>query len=494
MSDLEVETNGYKTAFKATALFGGVQVITIIISVLKSKVVALWLGTVGFGIMSLFGAAINLISSVTNLGLQSSAVRDIANAKVKNDTNYLSRIIKAIYRWVIATGLVGAILTVFLSYWLSLWLFESDKYMVSFILLSLVVFLTGIYNAHYAVLQGMRELQLMAKANVYGSIWGFVLSLPMFYFFKEKGIVWALILTAIATTMVSTFYVRKIKLENIKQTCKESYILGLQTVKLGIMMAISGIAVLVVQFAVKTFIVRNGGLSDVGLYQAGWTLNASYLGMVFTAMGKDYFPRLSQCAEDDREVIKKVNEQAEIAILILAPLIIVMLVFMPYLIQLLYSKEFLTIIPMTEWLLIGSLVQAGSWGISFVFLAKGDGKVFLFNELGIKLITLPSYLLGYHLWGLAGIGYAFTFGYIVYFIWVALVANKKYHIFYTFEFWKKFFILLGLLLIFPMGRYLLKTDLITSIISLTCVIGYSFYELNKRVVFSDLRIFKSKNR
>ncbi len=53
--------SGYNEAFKATALFGGVQVITIILSIIKSKFVALWLGTVGFGIMSLFAAATNLI-------------------------------------------------------------------------------------------------------------------------------------------------------------------------------------------------------------------------------------------------------------------------------------------------------------------------------------------------------------------------------------------------------------------------------------------------
>ena len=49
-----VEKEGYKTAFKATALFGGVQVVIILIQILKAKVVALWLGASGLGIMSIF--------------------------------------------------------------------------------------------------------------------------------------------------------------------------------------------------------------------------------------------------------------------------------------------------------------------------------------------------------------------------------------------------------------------------------------------------------
>ena len=66
--EIKKEQEGYQTAFKATALFGGVQVINILVSILKSKIVALWLGTTGFGIMSLFNSATSLIYSITNLG------------------------------------------------------------------------------------------------------------------------------------------------------------------------------------------------------------------------------------------------------------------------------------------------------------------------------------------------------------------------------------------------------------------------------------------
>lgn len=490
MSHSSIDTkSGYQTAFKATALFGGVQAITIIVSILKSKVVAIWLGATGFGIMSLFNATTSLIFSITNLGLQSSAVRDIA--KEKGAKNYIgvSQIIKAINRWLLATGLCGAIIMIVLSPWLSQWLFDSNQYISAFILLSCVVFLTGIYNGNYAVLQGMRKLSLMAKANVVGSISGFICSAPLYYFFRENGIVWAMILTALSTTIISFFFVKKVKLVPVNQTCQESFKLGLKTVKLGIMMAISSIAVLLVQFIVKTFIVKLGGLNDVGYYQAGWALNATYLGMVFTAMGKDYFPRLSQTAHDNRETSLKINEQAEIAILILAPFIIAMIVFMPFLIKLLYSEKFLVIIPMTKWLLIGSLVKAGSWGLSFVFLAKGDGKTFLFNELGIKLITIPAYLLGYYVFGLVGIGYAYVFGYTVYFVWIAIIAFRKYKLHYKKRFWMTFFILFTLIIIFPLGEYLWDASYYTGIILILVISAFSLFILNERVGL--IQLFRS---
>lgn len=481
-----IRREGYRTTFKATALFGGVQVVAIFISILKSKIAAIWLGTVGFGIMSLFISITGLIYSITNLGLQNSAVKDIAEAKGNNDMILVSKMVKSINRWVLATSLAGALITIILSPWISKWVFKSNTNTIYIIFLSSVVFLTGIYNGHYAVLQATRQLKLMAKANVFGAIAGFMCSIPMFYFFRENGIVWAMILTAVATVFISFMYVRKIKLVSLKLTYNESFHIGLRTAKLGIAMAITSISVVLIEFIVKTFITRIGGIEDVGLYQAGWALNASYLGMVFGAMAKDYFPRLSQHSNNNQIIGDLVNQQAEIAVLILSPLIMSMIVFMHLFIKLLYSAEFLGIVSMTSWLLIGSMIKAGSWGISYIFLAKSDGKLFLFNELGISCITLPSYLLGYYYFGLKGIGYAYTFTYTVYFLWVGVVANKKYQFKYSYNFWKLFLLLISLIIIYPLGELLWNAQYITGIILLIIIICYSLYELNKRLNLIEL--------
>lgn len=485
MNSNQREKKGYRTAFKATSLFGGVQVVAILIGVLKSKLVAVWLGTTGFGIMGLFNSSINLISSITNLGLQSSAVREIATVNAENDILKFSQLIKAISRWVWFTGLFGALITICLSPWLSRLIFNSDKFVISFVLLAIVVLLTGLYSNHYALLQGTRKLKSMALANVYGVLIGFLCSIPMFYFFREDGIAYALILSALSITLVSYLYAKQVKTVEVNQTFKESLVIGLPTVKLGFMMALSNISVFFVQFVVKTFITQYGSLTDAGLYEAGWAINAQYLGLVFTAMSKDYYPRLSQVSGDNVKMMSAVNEQGEIAILILAPMIIAMVVFLPFVINLLYSGDFIDIVPMTKWLLVGSILKAGSWAISFVFLAKGAGKVFLFNELGIKCITLPSYLLGYTFAGLLGIGYAFVFCYFSYFIWVAFVAFRRYRIIYSSVFLRILLIICFFLFFYAVSEAFFPTVFLRYLIG--CIITfivciYSFLELKKRLL------------
>lgn len=478
--------NGYKTAFKATSLFGGVQLFTIFITLLKSKLIALWLGTAGYGLMSIFTSAIQLIYSFSNLGLASGAVREISQANSQESKAQLTNITIAVSRWIIVTGIIGAIITIIISPFLSRFFFSSNQFTISFILLSSVVLLMGINEGNNSILQGTRHLIHLAKSNIYGSIIGLIVAVPLFYFFREKGIVSSMIISFALSSFISYLYVRKIEFLPLKQSVSESIIIGLSTVKLGLIMAISGIAVYGVEFVVKSYISKQGGINDVGLYQAGWTLNVGYLGLVFSAMAKDYFPRISQNATNHNKLNEQINQQAEISILILYPMIVFMLIFLPFLIELIYSNEFLTIVPMTRWLLIGSLIKAGSWAISFVFLAKGDHKIFLISELGINSIALPAYLLGYRFWGLQGIGFAYMLIYSIYFFGVSIIALRKYNFIYSSDFWKLFviilFFLMGCVIIntFLTGKILYTAGSVIFLISFL----YSLFELNNRIDFT----------
>lgn len=168
------------------------------------------------------------------------------------------------------------------------------------------------------------------------------------------------------TTIISSYYCNKYKTPSVTQNIKQSFLSGINTVKLGIAMSIGMLSGTIVAFLIKSIIVRYGGIEDVGYYQAGCTINITYLGLVFTAIAKDYFPRLS--AMKDLEMMKKTaNQQAEIAILLLAPMIIIMIVFLKPIISILFTDDFYVVTPMLQLMLLGSLVKAGSWDLSYVF-------------------------------------------------------------------------------------------------------------------------------
>ena len=57
---MATEQKNYRSIFKATSLFGGVQVYQILIQIIKSKFVAVLLGPAGVGIMGLYQSGLQL--------------------------------------------------------------------------------------------------------------------------------------------------------------------------------------------------------------------------------------------------------------------------------------------------------------------------------------------------------------------------------------------------------------------------------------------------
>lgn len=109
---------GYRTSAKGIALFGGLQIYKILLSVIRTKCSALFLGPSGFGIYSLITSTLTSIEMMTNCGLGTSSVKDIA--QVREDKIEVSKVYLALNRFVWLTGLVAALLCVFGAKYLSI--------------------------------------------------------------------------------------------------------------------------------------------------------------------------------------------------------------------------------------------------------------------------------------------------------------------------------------------------------------------------------------
>jgi O-antigen/teichoic acid export membrane protein len=173
--------SSYRQILKATSLFGGVQVFNILIGIVRVKFVAVLLGAAGVGIMGLLNAPLQLIISITSLGIAFSAVRDISEAHGRNDQTGIAKAIIVLRRWSWFTGLLGAVVTITLAPLLSQWTFGNHEYSWAFVWLSVTLLLQALSKGQSAILQGTRRLKDMAKAGTIGSFIGLLTSLPLFY-------------------------------------------------------------------------------------------------------------------------------------------------------------------------------------------------------------------------------------------------------------------------------------------------------------------------
>lgn len=301
---------GYKNIFKTTFLFGFVQVFNILVKVGTNKAVALLLGAEGMGIIGLFNSAIGMLKTGAGLGISQSAVRDISEANGSKDEKRFSRIITLTNRVIIFTSLLGIIVTIILSSFLSKWSFGNNEYIIAFVWLSIVVGLNILSEGQLAILKGMRQLRALAKASMIGSVVGLITAVPFYFFFGKGGIVPSLIITAFSALFFSNYFVRKIKYERVKLTWKEIYFESSPMVKMGSALMFTTFIGTLTSLIISSYIRQKTGLEDVGFYTAGTMIMSGYFGIIITALSTDYYPRIAAIHNDNIKIQDELNKQS----------------------------------------------------------------------------------------------------------------------------------------------------------------------------------------
>lgn len=425
---VEKSNSNFKSALKGTTLLGGVQVFKILLAIIRSKIVAVFLGPAGVGVLGLFNSALDLIYGFSNLGLGTSAIREIAAASNRGEEQQLAKTVRVVKNLVLVTGLIGMSICLFFSPYWSYTSFGNRDYSFTFALLSITVLFRLLSEGQNTILQGTRKLKFLAKSNIWGNFWGLVASVPLYYYFGVGGIAPALIITYLINLLLSWHFSNKVKIEKIKVSFIEAINKGRLMIKLGVFVSLSGVVSYVVAYVIRIYISNVGGLDDVGLYSAGFSLVETYVGMVFTAMATEYFPRLSSLRDASEDYSICIKQQMELSLLIIAPLICSFLIFSKVGIYILYTENFLGIETMICWAIFAILFKTPSWCCSYAIIAKGDSIVFFFTEILALVVKLVSSILFYKWWDLAGLGLSYLISYIYYSIQEYLVCYYRYNI------------------------------------------------------------------
>ena len=412
---------------KAMGLFGGVQVAGILCSIIRTKLVALWIGPVGIGLFGIFNNALEMISTGTNLGIRSSSVRDISQAHDSGSSNLVSRMIAVVRKWSLWLGLGGALLTLALAPALSRLTFGDDRHIWGFVALSVAVLLGALTNGEYAVLQGTARLKRLASVTLWGTITGLAVSIPLFYLLRERSILPSIIAYALALAIFAWLF-RNRDYPPAQVNRHEVFDMGKGFVRLGIFMTLGNFASILASYAFNAWLNIHAGTEAVGYYQAGYTLINKYTGLILTALGMEYYPRLATVAESRTRLRAFVSQEINVAIGVMAPVVALFILLRELVVWILYTPEFNVILTFVSWGMIGTVLRTLSWCLAFTILAKGDGKTYLWTEVASAVINLVLNIVFYRWWGLTGLGIAFLVSYILYTVIVGVVYFRMYRL------------------------------------------------------------------
>lgn len=478
----------YQQIIKTTSLFGGVQVFSILISIIRSKLISVFIGPIGFGIASLLNSTLNIISGISGLGIEMSGVKHLSENYDENNLDVVSKQVFIIRRIALLTGIAGAFLVMLFSKWLSLITFGTEKYTFSFILISITLLFKQLASGELIVLQGLRQLKYLAKSSFYGNLFGLIFSIPIYYYFTIDAIVPTIVLASFFSMVFAFVFARKIPIVKVKFKSEELLTEGKSIIKLGLALTFSGLITLISAYLIQVFLNFSDGVEMVGFYNSGFTLLNSYVGVLFIAMSTDYFPRLSEISKDNVKLNQMVLQQAYIGILIITPIILIFVTFSDEIIQLLFSSKFKVISSMVSFGIFGMLFRIVSFSIGYMILAKAESKLFIKTSIGFNILYLLLSIFGYFLYGLPGLGIAFTVQYVFHLLILSIIVRKKYN----FQFDTEIIAIFSICFLFCTSIFalmFLEDNLLKRIISIVLILiscYFSFTKIDDKVDLKSL--------
>ena len=403
---------GYGHILKYTGIFGGVQGLNILISLVRNKIVASLLGPSGMGLVSLFNSTVNFVSQATNLGISFSAVRHVSELFDTGDEERIAHFIKVVRAWSLLTALLGMFVCMVAGPLLSNYTFSWGDHTLHFIMLAPAVGLTAICGGETAILKGARQLRPLAMIQLAMVFISLLITVPIYYVFGETGIVPVMVLMALATMLLTLRYSYRLyplRFSGSRGILGE----GMEMVRLGVAFVLAGVLGSGAEMLVRAYLNVQGDLGTLGLYNAGFMLIVTYAGTVFSAMETDYFPRLSAICHDREQMSLTVNRQIEVSFLMMAPMLVCLIIALPLLIPMLFTREFLPVVAMAQVAVFSMYIKAVSLPISYITLARGDSVSYLFLEAIYDVMLVVLMIVCYDRWGLYGTGVALSLSYFV---------------------------------------------------------------------------------
>ena len=408
---------------KVAGLVGSLQTVNILCSVLRAKLVALWIGPVGIALFGIFNSALEMISLVVQLGLRPSAVRELGRA----DHASVPRIVRAVRVTAFCLGIGGAVLTLCFAPLLSRVSFGDGGWWWAFAWLAMAVFLLSLNNAETAVFQGLRRFRKLARCSMIGSLGGFLVSIPMFYFWRLDSIVPSIIAYAVCSWIALGLYREKVAVPEIEDMrLRRNLEMGKKLVTFGMYLTVMGVVNYGVTYLFLAYLNMVADETVVGYYQAGVTLVNRYGSLVFAALSMEYLPRLSAHSHSLRRTELMVSNQLFIITICLAGVLSLFVALSPMLVRLFYSGDFLPVLPFVVLAGGGTLLKGVSWCLGMVILARGDGRTFLVTEISSGLVNLLLSMLHYRYLGFVGLGCAYVLWYLIYTGMVWYVYRHRY--------------------------------------------------------------------
>ena len=411
-----------KDLVKVFSLSGMSTIVKLVTGIIRTKVVALLIGPSGIALISQMNDTVGIFSTFSNGGITTGVTKYIAEFKESEQECKLI-LSNSLKITLILSTLTGLILIIFSKYF-SKTILTDNSYQSLFIIFGFSIVLFALNRLLLAIINGYKEFTKYIKINIISNIIILFYSICIMYFCGVYGALLSVVTSESIILVITIFIVLKSPWFK-KQNFQEKF-------NLRILKKLSGYTLLTaltfflgpaIRITIRSFIIKDISIDAAG-YWGGVSRVSGLVLLVITQTLTIYLiPRFSEL-KSKLQIRKEIINTYKLVIPMLLVSFFVIFILRDFVINVLFSPEF---IPMRELFLfqfIGDFFKITSWIISIQMISKAMFKTFFITEMICSPIYLGLSIVSIRTFGLIGVVYGSSATYFLYLILMIILFRK----------------------------------------------------------------------
>jgi O-antigen/teichoic acid export membrane protein len=423
-----------KILFKNTVYLVATRVVKFAVGFIRAKMVAIFLGTLGAGIIVQLDQLTQALTQFSMLCMNDGLVKEIAESD-KDESGFKQKLAGLIKSYIIMVTLILVLvfaISLYFSRAITVYFLGDIKYYGYFII-GLVSFPVLVINSiSFAILKSFKQIKYIARSELIVLIINILIFIPMIYFWGLTGAVIYIILSLFILFIVNQYYAQKIVLSVIKISLKDIIKAKISRKAINELFVFAGygltagMAATLAEIVTRSIVVTKLGINQIGIYSPVIIWSSLFTGFILPSIGTYLYPRYCEC-KSDIELTGVINDSLRFVTLLMIPILLISIPIRYQIITIFYSKDFTTAGNYLPWHFLGTLFFL--WMYVLLQAMKPTGRIRtegIVTILGCVLDLAIVYYLVSKI-GLYGFMLKFLVSPIIIFVYYIYYWKKQIH-------------------------------------------------------------------
>lgn len=406
-----------KNIIRASIILSCATLVSLVVAVIKRKLLAVHLGPAGLGIYAQVYNYFTVAVVIASFGLYQGITTYVARNHSADAADIRNRVLKTGVSILLALSLVAVLITFLFSRGISALVINDRSVHYLLIIVAIGIPFQLLAQALLSYLQGIKLVKKISLANIGTSILGLLFAVPLIIYLGALGAVLSILVLAVITFFVFVYTCREMpqikkfwRLLSFREIVQSPY--AGKLVNFGSLRFVQTGLSWLAFFAMRVIIMRKLGAVSNGMYEAVYTFSLLFLPLISSILWSYSYPEYCQAANNN-DLSEAVNRFLKLSIMIAFPVMIFLILSRSFLIEkVVFTSQFSPAVGLLPMRLIVDLFIVISWSLNVVLLAKNRLKVAVAFEVVKDVVLLSLVAILASTYKLKGILFADLVGYL----------------------------------------------------------------------------------